>query len=74
MRRVFGITAVIAGLLVSGCQSSEPLVRYPQSGRSSGSYYGRNDPLQETARDANSVESVVSSVSRIGRLLSGSLY
>lgn len=74
MKRIFAITAVAAGVVLSGCQSSEPLVRYPQSGRSSSGYYGRDDPLQETARGANSVESVVSSVARIGRLISGSVY
>lgn len=74
MKRAFGITAVATALLVSGCQSSEPLVRYPQSGRSSSGYYGRNDPIQETARGANGVESITSSIVRIGRLLGGSGY
>jgi hypothetical protein len=75
--RVGSLAGVI--LIAAGC-ASDPIVGYPDpSARRYGSGYGniyrqQQDPLRRGAQDANSVESIVSSAARIGRLLSGSYY
>ena len=63
--------AAFAGfvLLASGCAGEQPIV--VQHGRGYGGSYGQPDTLQQTARGANSVESIVSSIARVGRLVAG---
>ena len=69
--RIAALVGVV--LLASGCAGEQPIV--VQHGRGyGGSYggsYGQPDTLQQTARGANSVESIVSSIARVGRLVAG---
>lgn len=54
---------LVSMMALAGCASQ------PQQGRSAG--YRNQGPLQQTANDARSVEGIVSSAARIGRLLGG---
>lgn len=70
MRAAYRVALLGMALAVTACASSDPIIVQP--GRSSSGYYRQNDPLQSTARDANSVESIASSIFRVGRLIGGS--
>lgn len=69
MRTATRVALLSMSLIVTACASTDPIIVQP--GRTSSGAYGRNDPLQSTARDANSVESIVTSIARIGRLAAG---
>jgi len=82
MRTLTKLSLIGVLVAVSGCASPEPVVRQGRVygsddgyGRQSGYGYQRQaDPLRKGATDANSIESIVSSAARIGRLLGGSSY
>lgn len=76
MRHLTKLSSIGIVLVMCGCASQAPVV---QQGRAYGGYgsYGNQrqvDPLRKGATDANSVESIVSSAARIGRLLGGGGY
>lgn len=69
MKHVSKAALLGMSVVVMACTSPDPIVVQP--GRNSSGYYRQNDPLQSTARDANSVESIVSSIARVGRMVGG---
>jgi hypothetical protein len=70
MRSVSRLMLAGMVLVVSACASQPPVIQQPARGYG----YQQRDPLRQTASDANSVESIASSVSRIARMLGGSSY
>jgi|tagenome__1003787_1003787.scaffolds.fasta_scaffold20852307_3 hypothetical protein len=67
MRDVSRLMLVGMVLAIGACASQQPIVQQPARGYG----YQQRDPLRQTASDANSVESIVSSVARVGRMLGG---
>lgn len=74
MRGISAVLAVVSVVVLGGCASEPRIIHSGSAGRvgPSASGYGRSeDGLSRTERDARSVEGIVSSVARIGRVLAG---
>ncbi len=69
MKIVLRASLLGMALAVTACASTDPIVVQPS--RNGSGFNRQSDPLQSTARDANSVESIVSSIARVGRMVAG---